>query len=414
MWIAQVAYIIYLSFFLFSFKKAALVLFPFSLLVTTLPLVSIGPAVISLNFALQVSFYLLYFFRKKRAWKTKNFPFKSATIITCAAILLCAVFGETRTPYYVIASSISNALLPMFLWPVLNTEGGVRYLTKAFAAAIVIIVGYGLIEFILQQNIWQDYIQSTTSVTIYHSHMDDVRFGYGRCSSLFDFPIPFGDVCAILFSLFVFLLKHSSYILDRKSTIIVILLCTLGVFLANSRASLVAFLIGMFFLFDKVNVKSLCLAACIIFVVYVFGGDYISDNIASMSGDDEIGGSSADARMRQLEISLFELFRNPIFGGGQDRLDYAQSHYWGSYGLESVIFVLMIGKGLLGLLSYLYTYITLFVKASANVRFPAFIIATAWVVAACFSLTTGVEITFPMMVIVLIIKANQYNLLKMK
>lgn len=410
MQIVQLIFLAYVVFLVCSFRKAALALFPFSLLVTTLPLIVVGPVVVNMTLALQLVYYVLFLIRNVRNRNRDKFPFRKAIILSCLAILLCALFGESRTPFYIIVSSLSNAVFPLTIWPLLKDEEDVIFITKSFVLALIMIVGYGIVEFVLQQNVWQDYVQSTTSVTVYHSHMEDIRFGYGRCSSLFDFPIPFGDVCAVFFCFVIFLFKHQNYILERKVLISMLVLCSLGVLLANSRASLVAYLIGFIFLFNRMNVKSFIFAIIAICMVSFLMGDYISANLASMSGGDDIGGSSSDSRMRQLEISFIELYRNPIFGGGSTRLDNAQYMYSGSYGLESVIFVLMIGKGLMGLSSYFYTYFCLFRKVPRKLHLPAFVLASSWVVAACLSLTTGVEISYPMVLILLVVKYYQLGL----
>lgn len=414
MWICQLIFVVYFAFLAFKFRKAALALFPCSLLMTTLPLVTLGTVVVGLNFALQTLFCMFYLFRKRISWKFGGFPFKTAMAVSCAVIVLCALFGESRTPFYIIISSLLNTIMPLLIWPLLNRKENICFVIKSFVACLLVIVGYGLIEFLLQKNVLLDYIQSTTSVTIYHSHIDDVRFGFGRCSSLFDFPIPFGDVCAMFFCFFALLYKHSYAFLSGRLLAGLLVACSVGVVLANSRASLVAYLIGWLLLLGKFNIKSFLLLLVAFSFLYMFGAEYISANIASMTGEDDIGGSSSEARVRQLQISIMELMRNPFFGGGESRISYAQDSYWGSYGLESVVFVLMIGKGLTGLCSYFYTYISLFVKVPQILRTEAFIIATSWVVAACFSLTTGVDITFPMILVLVVIKASQFGIIKIE
>ena len=414
MQIVQLIFLAYVVFLVCSFRKASLALFPFSLSVTTLPLIVVGPVVVKMTLALQLVYYMLFLTRKGHNRNRGLFPFRKAIILSCLTILLCALFGESRTPFYLIVSSLSNAVFPLTIWPLLKEERDVAYMAKAFIVAIMVIIGYGIVEFVLQQNVWQDYVQSTTSATIYHSHMEDIRFGYGRCSSLFDFPIPFGDVCAVFFCFVLFLSKNRNCLLSKKMMILMLVLCSVGVLLANSRASIVAYLMGFVFLLNKANVKSLIFSVVCASAVAFLMGDFISANLASMSGNDDIGGSSTDARMRQLEISFTELCRNPIFGGGSTRVDNAQYIYSGSFGLESIIFVLMIGYGLMGLCSYCYTYVSMFLHVPVRLRFCAFVLASSWVMAACISLTTGVEITYPMILIMLIYRAYKLDMLRIE
>ena len=53
--------------------------------------------------------------------------------------------------------------------------------------------------------------------------------------------------------------------------------------------------------------------------------DYILNvyhSIFDFTGNYDVGGSSMDMRMRQLDISLFLFLQNPIFGGGLSMIYY--------------------------------------------------------------------------------------------
>lgn len=91
-------------------------------------------------------------------------------------------------------------------------------------------------------------------------------------------------------------------------------LLLIGVFLANSRATILALVFGLL-QFDYIRKPKTLLIAFSIFLIMVLPfSDYILNvyhSIFDFTGNYDVGGSSMDMRMRQLDISLFLFLQKP-------------------------------------------------------------------------------------------------------
>ena len=105
---------------------------------------------------------------------------------------------------------------------------------------------YGIIEFLLNYNIILYWLQSQTDLSFWVDHTNDIRYGYGRYNSFFHFPITLE-----MRALYSFIFLPSSIVNMKEylyqGNLILRLLCLLliGVFLANSRATILALVFGL-------------------------------------------------------------------------------------------------------------------------------------------------------------------------
>lgn len=155
-------------------------------------------------------------------------------------------------------------------------------------------------------------------------HTNDIRYGYGRYNSFF-ISHNIGDACVVFFYFLTFFYsKYEGVFISRKSYIKTLCLLLIGVFLANSRATILALVFGLL-QFDYIRKPKTLLIAFLSFnhglAVFWLYIKCISFHIW-FTGNYDVGGSSMDMRMRQLDISLFLFLQNPIFGGGLSMIYY--------------------------------------------------------------------------------------------
>ena len=144
--------------------------------------------------------------------------------------------------------------------------------------------------------------------------------------------------------------------------------------------------------------------------------DYILNvyhSIFDFTGNYDVGGSSMDMRMRQLDISLFLFLQNPIFGGGLSMIYYLMTDISipELAGAESQLFYLLIERGLLGILGYLWLIISM-CKLLPSYRKFNMVFVGIWVLASFVLLTVGLYINFPIIFLLIIYKSQKLNLLK--
>lgn len=411
--ITWIIFLIYNAFLYINLKKAILAAFPISLMFTTLPLIVKGSGVIYLNISLLYSCFFHLLLRGGIKWGlSKGCPYIIPLKICILSLFSVVLFGAYDSGMALVGSNLCCYLFPIVLWRFLKSKKDVSDIIRYFNIVFIVIVGYGIIEFVLQKNIWMELLQQFTTFRLYVDHLNDIRFGFGRCGSFFHFPIPFGDVCAIYFSFMLFFFCRKSALVSHRLVIFILVFMCVGVVLSNSRAALMAFLIGTLHYRLRFKFKHLVILVVSLFFLLFFLGDYISATFDSIFGNNNSGtvGSSMDMRDVQLTISLLEFGMHPFFGGGLARIADVQEIYIGAAGMESHLFVIMIGEGLVGVLSYLFTWFYMYYKFPKGKRIFPLVLSTAWVLAAMVSLTTGVTIIYPMILLMIVYRAYQLKL----
>ena len=416
--ITQLIFLLFIIFFIRYKKKAVLYIIPLSLFFTMLPVVRIGGTYIGLCDAINFVIYGYILGRKDARKAIFCNPLFLPLFGNFILLLLIALYGTERTSLYVLWKTISNEiLLPLAFIYFLRTKNDIKLIVNLYLKVFWVLCIYGIIEFLLNYNIILYWLQSQTDLSFWVDHTNDIRYGYGRYNSFFHFPITFGDACVVFFYFLTFFYsKYEGVFRSRKSYIKTLCLLLIGVFLANSRATILALVFGLL-QFDYIRKPKTLLIAFSIFLIMVLPfSDYILNvyhSIFDFTGNYDVGGSSMDMRMRQLDISLFLFLQNPIFGGGLSMIYYLMTDISipELAGAESQLFYLLIERGLLGILGYLWLIISM-CKLLPSYRKFNMVFVGIWVLASFVSLTVGLYINFPIIFLLIIYKSQKLNLLK--
>lgn len=121
-------------------------------------------------------------------------------------------------------------------------------------------------------------------------------------------------------------------------------------------------------------------------------------------------------RQTQLAYCLNEFYQNPFFGAGFNRLMELQDESNRELmGAESQAFFLLVEQGLCGILVYLYGCVSMaktFLTENRCRYFKfALCLTLAWVAADIISLTTGLTITFPIILLMIVCRSIQLKVL---
>lgn len=416
--ITLLIFLLFIIFFIRYKKKAVLYIIPLSLFFTMLPVVRIGGTYIGLCDAINFVIYGYILGRKDARKAIFCNPLFLPLFGNFILLLLIALYGTERTSLYVLWKTISNEiLLPLAFIYFLRTKNDIKLIVNLYLKVFWVLCIYGIIEFLLNYNIILYWLQSQTDLSFWVDHTNDIRYGYGRYNSFFHFPITFGDACVVFFYFLTFFYsKYEGVFISRKSYIKTLCLLLIGVFLANSRATILALVFGLL-QFDYIRKPKTLLIAFSIFLIMVLPfSDYILNvyhSIFDFTGNYDVGGSSMDMRMRQLDIFLFLFLQNPIFGGGLSMIYYLMTDISipELAGAESQLFYLLIERGLLGILGYLWLIISM-CKLLPSYRKFNMVFVGIWVLASFVSLTVGLYINFPIIFLLIIYKSQKLNLLK--
>lgn len=399
-------------------KRAVLACFPISLIFTTVPLISFGQTNVGLNLVLYVIAIFIATISHP-AQSLNSCPYFKPLLLFIICFVAIFFFGAYRSSVYPFISKIAIYSFPLFLWKVLRTKDDIHYILCVFVFVSVLIGGYTLIECLFGSNLWMEWLQSQTSANIYVDHHDDIRFGFGRCNSFFHFPIPLGDYCAIIILFFLFWQLNSKHFVfrNRGKFLVFIIVMFISLLLSNSRAPIVALLLGLFFVDIFKSKKTFAFLLLGGLLGFIFAGGYILQNLQSITGggSENVGGSSMDMRQVQLLYCLNEFYKNPFLGAGFNRLmELQEESNRDLMGAESQAFFLLVEQGLLGILTYIYGCVkmpTMFlVYGKKHFKFAIFF-TLAWVAADMISLTTGLFITFPIILLLIVLRSIQLKIL---
>ena len=331
------------------------------------------PAIIVLRWPIEFSAkrwialaLLLVVFHKNRFSQVRSFPIKWAIILmfleSCILILPDGRFDMMHRLLYPLMDAL-DIYLPLLLGFAFVFICKNRYnsLLRPITICCLIVEIYGIFNLITGLNPVEIIINNVYSLRGFFYTGNEER---AITKSLYRYSFDFGYNSALFALLFIFF-----YFTQKKyfSSIhwIALGLSLLGIFICGSRTVIVAFAasISIFIFFLKSGkTKYTIIASGIILLVGLFlfvpaVTNIITVTINSILGRGDITGSSTDMRLDQLSGSLYYMLKNPIWGNGFKYiyidLDW-QNHTKidGMAGYESLLFVLMIERGLIGIITY--------------------------------------------------------------
>lgn len=338
--------------------------------------------------------FLLMTFRNGNI-KTKSigYPFFACTALYSVSTMLSAIYTKIA-PHYGIAITdcLRVAGLPYLFFYYVRTKSDIRFLVQLLVGIAVFGISLAVIEEISQEKIYLNMIRSYVGTEV-GWEMTEARFGFTRAQAFCLQSVSYGYICMTLLSAFLLLFYkfRTNIPLSNLSFMLILISCIFGCLLCGSRSGIFPLAICLFYFyagksFSLRNLTILFIAFIAVMFVY---GNYIDDIWNSIfNSDKENIGSSSEMRMNQLDISLFYFWKSPILGMGtfaifdlvRDRMGEA------ILGGESVWFGLLINKGILGCVAYIFLYVSSFRYLRGIYRFEAILFLALQLM--CFTITS--------------------------
>ncbi|KAA6342562.1 hypothetical protein EZS27_009705 [termite gut metagenome] len=197
---------------------------------------------------------------------------------------------------------------------------------------------------------------------------NDERTVGGRVRSIFLHPIGAGVNFALVFSFISYIYINYKKLIKYNILIIVgmLFITFYSVWLTNSRGPLVFLFISIIPLINfRKKTFYLFILLCLLLFIFLF--DYIHpylDNFLSIFNSNiqaKVGGSNLDMRWEQLTAAIQLFKQNPWFGNGLKSHDYINdvNLVKNLLGMESVWFFLLVERGILGVISYIYLIVSM-------------------------------------------------------
>lgn len=326
-------------------------------------------------------------YKKKKNLLQPKFPLSMSLWMMFIGSVLLIVFDDRFPLIYRFLYPFLDAMdiyLPLFLGFFFFKERNLDiqiYKPLIYLSCIVCV--YGIFNFITHYNPFVEWMIKVYSVD---SRTFEIllREGWGGIRkgvmSLYRYTFDFGFNSGIfLLCLFYYGLTYRT----KKIVYVCIVLSFLGVFLSASRTIIlsVAFSTMLLFLLTKNSKKKskiLLFALLFVFLLYLFVpfvSSYINlilDTIIFQKGDLETG-SSVSMREGQLVGALSLFSQNPILGNGFKYifldLDWKNFTYIdGMAGFESLVYMLLIERGVVGITVFFMFFLSIFVYYLKHIR----------------------------------------------
>lgn len=379
----------WLIFFLFSYlayknwRKTTLIWFPFQLLFNECVCLKYTSPAITLVLAVDCILIFMSYRQDRKRYNRDSFIFRNVLIAYLISYTLSNLLsGDFVTVFTnTLKYFIMNFFYLWILQKAIVELNDFRILIKYTFIVSILIVGLAFYETLMNDNPILDYVYFNTPEGLINAKMYyippsvnltgelQMRYGVARAYSFFHIHIFFGATCIVLLYFFMFFLKQTKTIIKKHSWIFIlaILLLFIGAFLSNSKTPIVGLFIIAFSFFSMKNIANVKTILCIIVALYVLLVYFpaYSINLFALFDDNlaQEGGGSSVALRQQQYAAAFDLFlQNPILGQGTGALNVTASVKEAILGLESSWLQMSVTRGLLGVLTYLYLYITIFKK----------------------------------------------------
>lgn len=366
-----------------NFKKTVLIWLPAQMLFNAQIAVKYTSPAMSLTLAVDI-YLLIYYFLRRGSFRSKmnneKFMLTSPMVLMIISYVMSLIFGIISTSNGInamIKYFTANFGLVFLATRVLNTNGDIKFFVKISAIVCVIITVLALSESILKDNLWLDFVyfnspidENTIGRMYYVPGSIELRYGMVRARSTFGIHIAFGIAC-----LFYFWLMQLQYVrkwkyLSNAKLLLLSFLLAAGIFMANAKTGYIGLfflLFGLYPLSKIINPKMLIPLSVIVVIILVYFPEYINNFISLFNPDvaEEGGGSSVEGRQVQFAIALNLFKMNPIFGNGPGSISVLKQFGNNAdiLGAEGSWMSILPERGILGVITYVYFYVALFLKS---------------------------------------------------
>lgn len=224
----------------------------------------------------------------------------------------------------------------------------------------LILAVYCIYEGISKQNPYIDFMNSNG----YYPDVlfrDEIRNGIKRVQGFYGIYTTVSGLSLNFICIALLALEKRLY--HKNVLFITILLLFVMIFFTGMRSGIVSLCICLLMFATRRNlrIKTIIPLFLVLIVATVLFGDFFQNFYESIIHTDKVQGSSEEGRVLQWEAALIALKNSPIYGNG---LGYTFSEliFWYPQlvGADSVWMSLMIDRGILGILSYIFVMIACF------------------------------------------------------
>lgn len=376
----------------YNIKAGFLLALILKILVPSVVRLQFGPINLAISDVMTIALLISYVFHMNKIHAVMPSKLKKYFCIYVCSIPILIVCSTAFVPYsFQLSSFLKGFLFQMILFIVIGyyvlAVSNIRFVINVLCVISIFAGLYGIFSYVVGNNVYVGSLNLLYgSEDVFAYFMDEERGGLqGRTYGTMGHPLAWGQYWNLFISIVWFLKTY----IKKYVFILVFIIGLVNIILCGSRTAIVTLGVFLIFVLLHYGWKRLLIILPSIYlgmilclsivphtsknagiIQYVESGIFFWDS--SYSEKAGIAGSDKHMRERQLVKSIEVMKKNPIGGIGYNYQYYVlQSNRFvtdGLFGLESIIFKLLVEQGIIGLIVFFYTYNLLFRFSTALYR----------------------------------------------
>lgn len=402
---------LYLIIFLFivffslkDFHRAVLIYAPLRMFLHSGICLRYESPIISLDFACCTIFFIFFLYKKKDLSKFAGIL--GAYIFLIIAYVI-AIFTSAFTIAQSSPSMIGKIVLLVYsliFLSELKDRSSTNLFNVAYTIMMVVMVAFGLMEYIIQENPVITYEQAMFPEDLKNLiYQTSIRMDSIRCQSFTAISIVYGTYCALWIGMAILCQKQYKTLFNVYFVYIFVALCAIGMFSSGSKSPFIFIVtfFGLYLLVAKGNKSIKIGIVTLVISLFVFFQEFLFDFYIQIVDSSNSSTAGSDIPMRLMQVKAVEGLLDEhswLFGLGAKGVMNAQKLNPSVLGAESIWLQIILEQGLLGCAAYLYmmTQICRYAKnilgklKSNNIK----IFILSWIALNTVTSLPGLDITF--------------------
>lgn len=304
-----------------------------------------------------INILLLFSLFIKRSRQIAEIPFKKPLCFSLISYILSFLFGQYNNLGGVMNFIQYLLFIPLIWYLYMPSKECDNFIIKTISVYMICSVLYGCYEAFTFSKPFMTWLLSIGAV-IEHTGEGAERLGLLRTSSFTPWFTYFACSCICSYSLLTAFIDKSISSKRKYIILCISFLCILGVVVTMDRSAMVVvslILLGLNYQFLRQD-KSIFLIVLIAgLITYYNFGHFFDDIIYTIthSESSDVAGSSLSMRISQLNAAYHYVENNLIFGKGLNAIGVAVERIPDLLGGESLLFYVLINRGIVGIFSLL-------------------------------------------------------------
>lgn len=304
-----------------------------------------------------INILLLFSLLIKRSRQLAEIPFKKPLCFSLISYILSFLLGQYSNLGGVMNFIQYLLFVPLIWYLYTPSEKCDKFMVKTISVYMICSVLYGCYEAFTFSKPFMTWLSSIGAV-IEHTGEGAERLGLLRTSSFTPWFTYFACSCICSYSLLTSFIDES--ISSKKKYILLCLsfLCILGVIVTMDRSAMVVIflvLLGLNYQFLRKDKSVFGVVVIVGLISYNYFGQFLDDIIYTITHSEfsDVAGSSLSMRISQLNAAYHYVENNLIFGKGLNAIGVAVERIPDLLGGESLLFYVLINRGIVGIFSLL-------------------------------------------------------------